>query len=118
MSRDEDDTNDVIFEVNCSPAKTSKRHTRSFQLIESTYESVGTQTVVDKLPPVTVRKKKSKNNNVEINHLYLKSMSTIMSNGLSSSETLQAIATHDRIMWGQTRILPIELDKELNSAIW
>ena len=43
-------------------------------------------------------------------------MSKIMSNRLSSSETLQAIATHDWIVWGQIRILPIELDKELNSA--
>ena len=40
-----------------------------------------------------------------------------MPNGLSSSEILQAIASHDRIVWGQTRILPIELDTDLISAI-
>jgi len=48
--------------------------------------------------------------------LFKEAMALLMSENLSASEALKAVYTVDTVVWGQTRLLPLRLDKSYMSA--
>ena len=59
--------------------------------------------------PVRIVNKNDKCNLVEPR--YLEAISLLMSENLSASEAIKAVHIIDTVVWGQTRILPLRLDK-------
>lgn len=78
---------------------------------------VSTQTeVLNTIPldiPVRVKKNERK---APVEPRYLEAMGLLMSENLSASEALKAVHVVDTVVWGQTRHLPLRLDKGYMNA--
>ena len=66
--------------------------------------------------PVRIKSTKSESGTL-IEPRYLEAMSQLMSENMSASEAIKAVHIIDTKVWGQTRHLPLELDKQYTKSL-
>ena len=97
------------LDLTSTPA-TRTRARSNMPVVEAALCSQGTQT--EEFVPV-----KDVRDGNKIKPCYLESISLLMASGLSTAAAIRAVAIVDRVVWGQIRHLPYELDKDLVNAV-
>ena len=100
------DDNDTDYQVD---QRSVRQHSRSLREIRSGKVDTMEQDMhlqQLKIPQLHCRESKR-----HISAKYLEAMSILMADGLSAPEALKAVHTIDTVVWGQTRFLPLRMDK-------
>ena len=88
---------------------------RSFAQVEKSKKAVQTDQVTCGDVPVHVENTRGKHGAL-VEPRYLEAMSLLMSENMSAPEAIKAVYIVDTKIWGQTRHLPLELDKQYTKS--
>ena len=88
---------------------------RSFVQVEKSNKTVQTDQVTYGDVPVRVKNTRGKHGTL-VELRYLEAMSLLISENMSAPEAIKAVYIVDTKIWGQTRHLPLELDKQYTKS--